>query len=101
METNQVPTAAQVNALVSKWSARHPDLSERLERAAALLDNVKALDAGRNYFAVEGSYDHRYIVRVDRQARTSTCSCPDYQKRGLRCKHILSAAILEAERTWR
>lgn len=91
-----VPPAARVNALVARWSEMHPELSARLERAAALVANVVPGDRSPNVFFVEGSDGHRYTVRVNRQARTSTCSCPDHTNRDIRCKHILSVAILVA-----
>lgn len=91
------PTAAAVNALVAKWSAKHPDLADRLERAAALVDNVTAT-VSPDLFKVEGSFGHQYVVRVNRAAKTSTCTCPDHQKRIDRCKHILAAAFHEAAR---
>jgi hypothetical protein len=94
--TITVPTAQQVNGLVAKWSRRHPELAERLERAAAMVANVTALDPNRNFFLVEGSNEHTYIVSVNRHARTSTCSCPDHENRSIRCKHILSVALIEA-----
>lgn len=89
------PTASAVNATVARWSARHPELADRLERAAALVANVTPGDRSPDVFFVEGSDGHRYMVRVNRQARTSTCTCPDHMTRDIRCKHILAAALVE------
>ena len=88
-----VPNASVVNALVAKWAAKHPDLADRLERAAALVANVRG---SGSTFVVEGSDGHHYTVKVDRKARTSSCTCPDHKKRGLRCKHVLSVALIVA-----
>jgi hypothetical protein len=87
--------ASAVFALVAKWSARHPELADRLERAAALVANVTPGDYSPNVFFVEGSDGHRYLVRVNRKARTSTCSCLDHQMRGFKCKHVLAVALCE------
>lgn len=94
MPTTTTPAASNVNALAARWTARHPELRGRMERAIALVANVTP---GRmsHVFFVEGSEGTSYIVRVNRRERTSTCTCPDHENRGGRCKHILAAALWE------
>lgn len=87
------PAADTVNILAARWAARHPDLASRLGSAKALVANVQPGDRSPNVFFVEGSAGRRYMVRVNRQARTSSCTCPDHGKRGGRCKHILAVAF--------
>lgn len=96
MNALQVPPAAVVNKLVRRWAARHPELTERLDRAAALVANVRPGDLSPNVFFVEGSDGHRYFVCVNRRERKSSCSCPDHLNRAIKCKHILACALLDA-----
>jgi hypothetical protein len=96
MRTLTTPTAAETHRLANLWIARYPELDEhRVRRAEALVDNVTP---GRldHVFFVEGSDGHRYIVRVDEAARTSTCDCPDSTERGAHCKHRLAVALVVA-----
>jgi len=92
MPAHEAPTAAAVNATVARWAAKHPDLTDRLHRAAALVANVTP---GRmpHVFFVEGSEGASYIVRVNKGAKTSTCNCPDSTQRGAHCKHRLATAL--------
>ena len=94
MATKSAPLASNVNRLASKWTAAHPELRGRMERAIALVANVTP---GRmsHVFFVEGSEGAKYIVRVNRRERSSSCTCPDHENRGGRCKHILAAALWE------
>lgn len=83
-----------IENLAARWSLAHPELAPRLERAVGLVGGVVR---GRfpHVFFVGGSEGASYIVRVNRRARTSTCTCPDHKNRGGRCKHILAAALVE------
>lgn len=91
----EAPTSAAVNDTVARWSAKHPDLGPRMERAKALVANVKPGRCDHVYF-VESAPTQDYIVRVNRRARTSTCNCPDSTLRGAHCKHRLAAALFES-----
>lgn len=80
--------------LARKWAAKHPSLAKRLERAVALVANVTPGDYSSNVYFVEGSDNHRYMVRIDRKNRISTCTCRDSQD-GFHCKHRLATALFE------
>jgi hypothetical protein len=79
--------------LANSWAQKHPELKDRIERALALTGGITR---GRMpyIFFVEGQGD-RYMVRVNEQMGTSTCSCPDSMK-GNHCKHRLATALLVA-----
>lgn len=87
--------ASAVNAVINNWAAKHPGLRARLHRAVALLDNVRPGDRSPNVFFIEGSYGNKYMVRVNRAQKSSSCNCPDHQNRNVKCKHILAAALYE------
>ena len=96
MPTTTTPAAQNVNALAARWTARHPELRGRMERAIALVANVTPGRMSHVFFVASATEEGiSYIVRVNRKARTSTCTCPDHQQRGGRCKHILAAALWE------
>ncbi len=88
MPAHEAPTAAAVTATLARWTAKHPEL-------AALVANVTPGRMAHVYF-VEGSEGSSYIVRVDRVAKSSTCTCPDSTARGAHCKHRLAVALYEA-----
>jgi len=88
-------TAKSPNQVAREWAGKYPELSERLERAVALVANVAKGDVPDTFY-VEGSFGHHYVVKVDRSSkRRTTCTCPDHQKRHLRCKHIWACALVE------
>jgi hypothetical protein len=89
------PRHQDVVVLARKWAGMHPGLATRLERAIALVANVIPGDFSPNVFFVEGSEGHRYMVRVDRKNRTSSCTCADSKVHGDRCKHRLAVALYE------
>lgn len=92
------PRSQTINALARTWADKNPDLSDRIWRAVALVSNVTPGDLSPNVFFVEGSEGHKYMVRVNRAQKTSSCTCPDHTGRGLRCKHILASALFEKGR---
>lgn len=87
-----MPTAAAIFATARRWASKHPDLSERLDRAVALVDNVRPTSP--DVYSVEGSEGHGYVVRV--RGTESTCTCQDFARRGIRCKHRLAVALMVA-----
>ncbi len=97
MAPMNTPSALTLNKIADRWVAKQPGAADRISRALALVDNVRK--ANSTTFYVEGSQGHKYVVLVDRTKRTSTCSCPDFQSRGVRCKHIFAAALYEAGST--
>ena len=98
MNTNTAPAtapaASNVARLATVWADKHPELSARIQRAVALVSNVSTTLAPEIFF-IEGSWGHKYIIRTDRKARTSTCTCPDSEK-GHHCKHRLAVALYVA-----
>jgi uncharacterized Zn finger protein len=87
------PTAAAVNATAARWTKVAPELADRLERAKALVANVEATQ-DKDIFVVEGSEGHRYLVKLVKKSHRSECTCGDFAKRQIRCKHILAAALV-------
>ena len=57
----------------------------RLEKGMGLIDSVKFI-YGELHAAVPSSIDPRKIYHVN--LRESTCECPDFLFRGVKCKHI-------------
>ena len=90
---SSTPTASSVSAKASKWAAKRPELADRIDRAVALVANV-VKTAHPDVYVVEGSFGHKYVVRVHRDAKISECTCPDHQK-GHHCKHRLAVALVE------
>lgn len=93
----QDPTFQKALELVARWTALHPELKDRLERALFLLDHVRSSNHPDIYTVVASKGRGRYTVRVDRQARTSTCNCADAAS-GHWCKHRLAVALYEKAR---
>jgi len=83
--------------LVARWTALHPELKDRLERAVFMLDSVRPSNHPDIYTVASSTGRGRYTVRVDRQARTSTCNCQDASN-GHWCKHRLATALYEKAR---
>lgn len=75
---------------VSAWSVRHPELQVRLEKALALTGGVRLI--APSIYRVQGQGDD-YLVRVDHQRGSSTCTCMDSRK-GHHCKHRLATALV-------
>lgn len=89
-------SAAKINTLAARWTAKHPELKARMERAKGLVAQVTPGRFPHVYFVASATEEGvSYIVRVNRKARTSTCTCPDHGQRGGRCKHILASALFE------
>ncbi len=83
---------------VQLWTERHPELKDRLERAVFMLKKIERT-ACPDVYVVRSDSNIRikYVVRIYREERTSTCSCPDSQK-GHHCKHRLAVALYEKTR---
>ncbi len=80
--------------LVARWTAKHPELKNRLERAAFLIEHVRPTP-DPDLYEVQSATSHRkYLVKINRWARCSTCTCPDSRK-GNHCKHRLVVALYE------
>lgn len=76
------------------WTERHPKLKSRLEKAVFMLGHVETTLHPDTYKVHSENGKKVYVVRVNRRARTSTCSCPDSGK-GNHCKHRLVVALFE------
>lgn len=80
--------------LVARWSAKHPRLKDRLERALFLVDHVHETTHPDRYLVDSSTGRGSYVVRIDRRTKTSSCTCPD-NARGHHCKHRLAVALYE------
>lgn len=73
---------------------------ERVEALLARLERAQALLAEGRIHRVEGlpgvyvaNGGAHYLIHTDQMA----CTCPDHQKNGQVCKHLLAALLLERE----
>src|SRR5689334_11934094 len=76
-------------------------MDARQQRALALVasqrDRIKHV-AGARWLVPSATNAHGgYVVDVDAQ----TCSCPDHEERGTKCKHIWAVAYLRQEVTFK
>ncbi len=76
------------------WSAKNkkeiPDFEGRKIRGYAIIskgDNPEIID-NETFIVPSQSGNGKYTVKLYRNK--ASCSCPDYQKRGIPCKHIYS-----------
>jgi len=88
------PRFQKALALVARWAAKHPELKTRLERAAFIVENVRRTPDPNLYVVKSATSGQEYLVKINRWAKRSTCSCPDSRK-GHHCKHRLAAALYE------
>lgn len=69
---------------------------KRFQRGAALWKAGKVeANGARGQYYVQGSA--RYLTASAWAACGERCTCPDYSKRGKRCKHVVAANLAEAE----
>lgn len=86
--TNDTQTTTRRQAAARELVARH------LTNRAARIISARVNASGVNTWQVQGSADNVYTVTL---TPIVTCSCPDHQKRGLPCKHILAVMELAGE----
>ncbi len=67
-----------------------PVKSTRLQRGLTLYRDGAVSPAG-DLYVVRGSSRH-YIVNTER----GTCSCPDHQRGGFQCKHLIACLVHES-----
>jgi hypothetical protein len=100
MTTRQCTTAtvsiADLREVVSVAIARHPDARSRIEKAAAivLLRTIRPDATFVDCFDVESETEPGRSYSVD--DGVGVCECQDYQRRGIRCKHLWSIRLLAA-----
>jgi SWIM zinc finger len=85
-------SASRIFELAKAWKQKHPDLTDRIDRAIALTGGVERV--GEGVFEVEGR-TATYIVRV--RGADSSCTCPDdhrYRRQASHCKHRLAVALV-------
>jgi hypothetical protein len=75
---------------------RHPEQRGRIEKAAAivLLRTIRPDPCFLLCYQVESESRPGTFYSVD--AGVGICSCPDHQKRGVRCGHMWAVRLLEA-----
>ena len=86
--TNDTQTTTRRQAAARELVARH------LTNRAARIISARVNASGVNTWQVQGSEATPYTVTL---TPIVTCSCPDHQKRGLPCKHILAVLALTGE----
>jgi len=100
MTTRQVTTAtvsiAELRDVVRVAVERHPEARSRIEAAASIV-LLRSISPDPEYvacFTVESESEPGRFHSVDHGV--GVCDCADYQRRGLRCKHLWSVRILAA-----
>ena len=63
-------------------------MDARKERGLAIAEAGKLKQMGREWFVPSQSGGSRYIVRMD--ADSPQCTCPDFELREMKCKHIFA-----------
>ncbi len=80
------------------------ELQKRIERAKEASQNYTVVRQGNGTYLVRNGEGSEYTVTFARDAETlPTCTCPDYKKNGLACKHVaivLLARKPEALERW-
>jgi ribonuclease HI len=66
---------------------------KRLAKAEKLVKNVEEVRDGR-YYVASSTGKSKYEVNLI----ALTCTCPDFKKRGVKCKHIIAAEIFAAKK---
>jgi hypothetical protein len=66
-------------------------LSERQQKAIAIAAHTELVCKGGLWLVPSQSGPNKYTVNPDPQ--TPQCSCPDFEARQLRCKHIYAVEI--------
>jgi transposase len=61
-------------------------MDARQQRGIAIAETAKIKRMGCEYFVPSQSGDKKYVVCVD--AESPRCSCPDFELREMKCKHI-------------
>ena len=69
-----------------------PD-KKRLAKAEKLVKNVEEVGGGQ-YHVLSSTGKSKYVVDLAALA----CTCPDFKKRGVKCKHIIAAEIFAAKK---
>lgn len=70
-------------------------MDARKERGKVIAETCKLTKLGSEWFVPASSGNARYIVNPDPDL--PTCTCPDYELRGMKCKHIF-AVLYTVER---
>lgn len=94
------PTIEQLRRTVAQASARNPELTGRIEKAAALLVTREVRYVGEGLYCVPSQEkpNTSYYVTLGVQAPSQRCQCPDAQSgrapNGF-CKHSIAACLLK------
>lgn len=94
-------TKDTLTARLMQAEAARPELAERIRKAAAIVEahlndraagmiHARATEAGL-VWTVKGSKGDAYAVTL---GETCSCTCQDYARRRLPCKHIMAIKIL-------
>lgn len=71
-------------------------LKERKQRGYEIAKKGKVILQGNNWLVPSSSTKGMY--KVELKIDQSTCTCPDFQKRGIKCKHIFAVEITVEKR---
>jgi hypothetical protein len=103
--------AERIEQEISRLRAAKPELDSRIDRAANLLVvqlaapkqarpvTLRVGAGGRVTFLVASLTQRGVVYAVDPDAWT--CTCPDYHRRSVACKHIVIAYVLRRVATRR
>jgi uncharacterized Zn finger protein len=82
-----------LKTLATKWSTKHTDDADRIERGLAVALAGKVAPHQLDSFRVAGTKPGvEYVVRVNNG--WPSCTCPDFSGKGFRCKHIWASSLM-------
>jgi SWIM zinc finger len=87
---------ADLRELVAVATRRHPEERARIERAAAIVLLRRVIPDPKYVDSVLVESESQPDTYHSVGPNTGTCSCRDFQHRGLRCKHLWSLRLLRA-----
>ena len=86
------PTTSVPDAILCHFLAADPANADRIYRAAELVSHVEPSRGTRDLWLCYSASEPNRAYQVD----ATSCSCPDFQKRGGWCKHRLALAMFQA-----
>lgn len=82
-----------LSRFATKWISKHPEAETRITKghALALAGHASPWD-NRSWRVLSSDKSRTYWVEVN--SGYTSCTCPDFEKRKIRCCHIWSCALL-------
>src|SRR4051812_38479770 len=74
--------------MVETTGTTETDMEAREQRGQDMAQSVKIIPQGTGWIVPSSTGSGNYKVYMDPEA--PKCTCPDYEKRGKKCKHIFA-----------